>query len=138
MAWAISLIFAQATSVDLLKIIPDGLNVFGVIVVVILFLKQQREFNNIITSLTDEFHAQIKENQRAFQEQIGQLTGEYFTNQKMFQEQIQRLMEAHMIVTRETITILQSLKGSVDMFTQKIDRIEAEWAKMKALSVEKG
>jgi hypothetical protein len=119
------MIFAQMGT-DLIKLLPDGANVIAVIVVVVLFLKQQEKFNVILKSITDDFHTQIKENQRAFQEQIGQLSQQYFANQQLYQKQIQALMDAHITVTREVITTLQEVKTNVSAINQKMVRYEEQ------------
>jgi hypothetical protein len=111
------LLFGQtpgSTTVDLIKLIPDGLNVIGVIVVVMLFLKQQDKFNVVLKSLTDDFHTQTKANQTAFQNQIAELTSQFSSNQKVFQDQIQVLMEAHIKISRETIITLNKVQSTVN------------------------
>ena len=112
--------------VDLIKLLPDGANVVAVIVVVILFLKQQEKFNIILKNMTDDFHEQVKGNQKAFQDQITTLSEQYFSYQKLYQEQIQRLMDAHILVTREVITTLQEVKQNVSNINQKMIRYDEE------------
>jgi len=118
------MIFAQM-GVDLVKLLPDGANVIAVIIVVMLFLKQQEKFNLILKQITDDFHTQIKENQKAFQEQVGALSTQYFSNQKLYQEQIQKLMDAHIMVTREVITTLQEVKQNVAGINEKMRDYDA-------------
>jgi len=112
--------------VDLIKLLPDGANVVAVIVVVILFLKQQEKFNIILKNMTDDFHEQVKGNQKAFQDQITTLSEQYLSYQKLYQEQIQRLMDAHILVTREVITTLQEVKQNVSNINQKMIRYDEE------------
>lgn len=116
-------LLGQMTS-DLIKLLPDGANVIAVIVVVVLFLKQQEKFNAILKSITEDFHTQIKENQKAFQEQISALSNQYFTNQQAYQGQIQKLMDAHIAVTREVITTLQEVKTNVASINDRMERYD--------------
>jgi predicted ABC-type ATPase len=98
---------------DLIKLLPDGASVVAVIVVVILFLKQQDRINLMLESITKGFNDQVFDSQKAFQEQILRLTGQQYENQKLYQEQIQSLIDAHIKVSRETIMALKSLEGSL-------------------------
>lgn len=103
-----------AQGVDLVKAIPDGLNVVGVIVVVGLFLRQQKEFNSAFKQITEDFQARTADNQKAFQTQIERLTEDYFKNQKAFQDQIYRLMDANIALTRDAITAMNELKSMIE------------------------
>jgi hypothetical protein len=98
---------------DLIKLLPDGASAVAVIVVVVLFLKQQDRINLMLESITKGFNEQVFDTQKAFQEQILRLTGQQFENQKLYQDQIQSLIDAHIKVSRETIMALKSLEASL-------------------------
>lgn len=98
---------------ELIRLLPDGASAVAVIIVVRLFLKQQDRINAMLESITQNFHDQVGENQKAFQEQILRLTRQQFDNQKLYQEQIQSLIDAHIEVSRETISAIKSLESSL-------------------------
>lgn len=106
------MLFAQVP-VDLIKLLPDGANVVAVIVVIYLFLKQQDKSNEVLKAVQTAADLQANASQKAFQDQISALSNQYFTNQKAYQDQIQRLMDGHILVTRDAIVALQELKGVV-------------------------
>jgi glutamate/tyrosine decarboxylase-like PLP-dependent enzyme len=122
------LLWAQ---VELLKEVPNGLSAIAVIVVVMLFLKRDKESAEQAKAITEAFNKQSEANQKAFQEQIGQLTKDYFAQQRMFQEQVQKLMDTHIAVTRETITILTELRTTVATFSQKLNELTEEQTRGK-------
>jgi len=105
---------------ELVKLLPDGANVVAVIIVVVMFLKQQDKFNGNLKQTIDDFHGQVRENQKNFQEQIASLSSQYFTNQSLYQAQIQRLMDSHIAITKEVITTLEGLKQNVNLINEKI------------------
>jgi hypothetical protein len=98
---------------DLIRLLPDGASVAAVIFVVMLFLKQQDRINLTLESITKGFHDHASDRQKAFQEQIVELTELQSDNQKLYQEQIQSLIDAHIKVSRETIQALKSLEASL-------------------------
>ncbi len=98
---------------DLVKLLPDGASVIAVIIVIVLFLKQHDKINLLLTNVTKEFHEHIYESQKGFQDQILKLSAQQFDHQKAYQDQIQALIEAHVNVTKETITALKSLEMSL-------------------------
>ena len=98
---------------DLIRLLPDGASAVAVIVVVMLFLKQQDRINLMLESITKGFNDQVCDNQKAFQEQIVRLTRQQYENQKLYQDQIQSLIDAHIKVSRETILALKSLEVSL-------------------------
>jgi len=112
------MLFAQSAA-DLIKLLPDGASVVAVIIVVILFLKQQDKFNSVLKDVNSQNNSEANASQKAYQEQINNMATQYFTNQKSFQDQIQRLMDAHILVTRETITSLQELKSMIASFLRE-------------------
>jgi hypothetical protein len=114
-------LLAQASTVDLVKLIPDGTNLVAIVVVIVLFLKQQDKFNSILNTITAEFSKENRASQEAFQEQIGSLAKQYFENQNLYQQQIQKLMDAHIQVTKEVIAALQELKQVVTGINQRLD-----------------
>ncbi len=95
---------------DLIHLLPDGASAVAVIVVVMLFLKQQDRINLMLESITKGFNEQVYESQKTFQEQILRLTRQQFENQKLYQDQIQSLIDAHLKVSRETILALKTLE----------------------------
>ena len=98
---------------ELIRLLPDGASAAAVIVVVMLFLKQQDRVNATLESITKGFNEQAFDSQKAFQDQILRLTRQQYENQKLYQEQIQSLIDAHVKVSRETILALKSLESSL-------------------------
>ena len=98
---------------DLIALLPDGASAVAVIVVVMLFLKQQDRINQMLESITKGFNDQVFDSQKAFQEQILRLARQQYENQKLYQDQIQSLIDAHIKVSRETIMALKSLEASL-------------------------
>ena len=98
---------------DLIRMLPDGASAVAVIIVVMLFLKQQDRINLMLESITQNFNDQVGDSQKAFQEQILRLNRQQFDNQKLYQDQIQALIDAHIKVSRETILALKSLELSI-------------------------
>jgi predicted ABC-type ATPase len=98
---------------DLIRLLPDGASVVAVIVVVMLFLRQQDRINLMLETITKGFNEQVNDSQKTFQEQVLQLTTRQFDNQRLYQDQIQSLIEAHIKVSRETILALKSLEASL-------------------------
>jgi predicted ABC-type ATPase len=98
---------------DLIQLLPDGASAVAVIVVVMLFLRQQDRINLMLETITKGFNEQVNDSQKTFQEQILQLTTRQYDNQRMYQDQIQSLIDAHIKVSRETILALKSLEASL-------------------------
>ena len=55
---------------DMIKLLPDGASAVAVIVVVMLFLKQQDRINLMLETITKSFSEQVGDSQKTFQEQI--------------------------------------------------------------------
>ena len=118
------MLIAQAEElVSLIKLLPNGAAVIAVIVVVVLFLKQQDKVSNVLEQITDKFNDQTINNQKAFQDQINVLAQQYYTNQKSFQDQIQHLIDAHLQVSRETISALKALEATVNEVKTKVHKL---------------
>jgi predicted ABC-type ATPase len=98
---------------DLIKALPDGASAVAIIMVVILFLKQQERVNAMFETITKGFNEQAGETQKTFQDQILKLTSQQFDNQKSYQDQIQSLIDAHIKVSRETILAMKALEASL-------------------------
>lgn len=98
---------------DLIRLLPDGASAVAVIVVVMLFLKQQDRINLMLESITRGFNEQVNDSQKTFQDQVLRITRQQYDNQKLYQDQIQSLIDAHIKVSRETITALKSLEHSL-------------------------
>ena len=98
---------------DLIQLLPDGASAVAVIIVVMLFLRQQDRINLMLETITKGFSEQVNDSQRAFLEQVLQLTSRQFDNQRLYQDQIQSLIDAHIKVSRETILALKSLEASL-------------------------
>lgn len=98
---------------DLIRLLPDGASTVAVIVVVMLFLRQQDRINLMLETITKSFNDQVNDSQKTFQEQLLRLTARQYDTQRMYQEQIQSLIDAHIKVSRETIVALKSLEGSL-------------------------
>src|SRR5947209_15834603 len=93
--------------------LPAGGSAVAVIMVVMLFLRQQDRLNLMVETITKGFNEQINDSQKTFQEQILRLTTQQFDNQRLYQSQIQSLIDAHIKVSRETIMALKSLEASL-------------------------
>ena len=93
--------------------LPDGASAVAVIVVVMLFLKQQERLNCMFESVSKGFNDQIFDSQKTFQEQVLYLTRQMHDNHKLYQDQIQSLVDAHIKVSRETIVAMKSLESSL-------------------------
>jgi predicted ABC-type ATPase len=98
---------------DLIRLLPDGASAVAVIIVVMLFLRQQDRINLMLETITKGFNEQVNDSQKTFQEQILRLTARQHDNQRLYQEQIQSLIDAHIKVSRETILALKSLEASL-------------------------
>ena len=98
---------------ELIKMLPAGGSAVAVIMVVMLFLRQQDRLNLMVETITKGFNEQINDSQKTFQEQILRLTTQQFDNQRLYQSQIQSLIDAHIKVSRETILALKSLEASL-------------------------
>jgi hypothetical protein len=98
---------------ELIKMLPAGGSAVAVIMVVMLFLRQQDRLNLMVETITKGFNEQINDSQKTFQEQILRLTTQQFDNQRLYQSQIQSLIDAHIKVSRETIMALKSLEASL-------------------------
>lgn len=117
--------------IDLVRLIPNGASVIAVIVVVILFLKQQDKMNDVLKQVTDKFNEQTAAGQKAFQEQINVLSNQHFENQKLFQGQIQSLIDSHLRVSQQTVTALKSLENAVRIVQQKINALPSPEEKVQ-------
>lgn len=108
---------------DLVKLLPNGAATVSVILVVILFLKQQEKMNVILEQITNKFNEQTAANQKSYQDQITALSSQYYTNQQAFQNQIQSLIDAHLKISRETISALKSLEATVNVVKEKVAQL---------------
>jgi hypothetical protein len=98
---------------QLIQLIPNGASVVGVLIVVILFLRQQDKINMMLETITKGFNEQVNDSQKTFQTQLLKLTTRQFETQRMYQDQLQSLIDAHINVARETIVALKSLEASL-------------------------
>ncbi|MDE2508493.1 MAG: hypothetical protein KGM43_14865 [Planctomycetota bacterium] len=105
-----SLLHGGGILFELVRMLPDGAGVAGVLVVVILFLKQQDKSNRLIESLTTVFNEQIAFHHARWHDQFREINDRVSNNQRQYQDQIQTLVGAHLDVSRETITAIKSLE----------------------------
>ncbi len=98
---------------DLIRLLPAGASAVAVIIVVMLFLRQQDRINLMLESITKGFNEQVYDSQKGFQEQVLRLARQQHDNQKLYQDQIQSLVDADIKVSRETILALKSLEVSL-------------------------
>ena len=98
---------------ELIRLLPDGASTIGVIIVVMLFLKQQDHLNLMLESITKSFSEQVSDSHKSFQDQAIRLNRQQFDNQKHYQDQIQSLIDARLRDSRETIIALKSLEMSL-------------------------
>jgi hypothetical protein len=98
---------------DLIRLLPDGASAVAVIVVVMLFLKQQDKLNLTLKAVTTEFHDQENESRKTYQEQFLKLTSQQYEKQKLYHDQIQSLIDAHINVARETVLAIKALEMSL-------------------------
>ncbi len=104
---------------DLIKLLPDGASVVAVIVVIVLFLKQQDKISAMLATVTKEFNDRIYDSQKGFQAQILNLANQQYDHQKSYQDQIQALIDAHLNVSKEMIQALKALELSVKDIKEK-------------------
>ena len=79
--------------------------------------------NDVLKQITDKFNEQTATNQRSFQDQINALSTQQYSNQKSFQDQIQVLIDAHLKVSRETISALKALESTVNTIKDKVGQL---------------
>jgi Sec-independent protein translocase protein TatA len=99
--------------IDLIKLLPEGSSVIAVIVVVIIFLKNQREFHVSLKEITKEFTDRVSSMQAVFQSQIDRLSTNFLATEKIHQEQIQNLFSDFISVSRETVIAVKELEAAV-------------------------
>jgi hypothetical protein len=109
--------------VDLVKLIPNGASVIAVIVVVILFLKQQDKMNEMLQAVTEKFNEQSTVSQKLYQDQLGNLSQQYFVNQKSFQDQIQLLIDSHMKASQQATTTLKGVEAKVSNIQERLNKV---------------
>ena len=98
---------------ELIRLLPDGASTVGVIIVVMLFLKQQDHLNLMLKSITTSFNDQVYDSPKSFRDQTIQLTRQHHDNQKLCQDQIQSLFDSHLRESRDMIIALKSLEASL-------------------------
>lgn len=98
---------------DLIKLLPDGASVVAVIVVIVLFLKQQEKVNQTFEAVTRKFHETECEGRVMYQNQLVKLEAQQTDSQKHYQDQIHALIEAHLNVSKEMITAIKELELSL-------------------------
>jgi D-alanyl-lipoteichoic acid acyltransferase DltB (MBOAT superfamily) len=111
---------------ELIKLLPDGSAVVSVIVVVLLFLKQQREQEKRLDSITIGFNARILEVTSAYQAQIDKLANQIFQDKANTQQQMLKLFDSFMAISKETVSALVELRGAVEMLTKRVDSFGRE------------
>lgn len=109
---------------DLLKIIPDGLNVIAVLIVMFFFAKREDKFTTAIREIKDDFKDEIRRSQEAFQGQISEITRINTSSQREFQQQLQVLIEAHLTVSRESISALKSFEKVIEGMKDEIKTLQ--------------
>jgi hypothetical protein len=105
---------------DIVRLLPSGAATVAVITVVILFLKQQKESNEINKQIAENSNLAMSNQTKSFQDQINSLFALQHNNQKEYQTQIQLLIDSHLKVSRETIIALKGLELTVSKVREKI------------------
>lgn len=106
---------------ELIKLLPEGSAVISVIIVVLLFLKQQREQEKRLDTITNSFNARILEVTTSYQAQIDRLANQMFADKSNTQLQMQKLFDGFMNVSKETVSALVEIRGSVESLTKRFD-----------------
>ena len=104
---------------ELIRLLPDGASTVGVIIVVMLFLKQQDHLNLMLESITKNFNGQVHDSHKSFHEQTIQLTRQHHDNQKLCHDQIQSLFDSHLRESRDMIIALKSLESSLKLAKER-------------------
>ena len=107
---------------DLMKLLPEGASVIAVIIVVILFLRQQRAQDEQNKAIASTFEKRVDEVVTRFQGQIDRITQQVFEYERNNQAQIQRLFDSFIQVSKETIQAVVELKSAVEGLARKIDK----------------
>jgi hypothetical protein len=106
---------------QIVKLLPEGSSVIAVIVVVVLFLKQQREQAKQIEGIANAFNQRIGEVTTNFQQQVDRLANQIFQYEKDSQAQIQRLFDQFVIISKETIAAVVELRSSVEGLSKRVE-----------------
>lgn len=99
---------------DLTKLLPEGANVVGVLIVVVLFLRQQDKFNSILRTMTLDFQQQNHNNQAAYQAQIEKIT-------YAFQTQLNLILDKHIEMTTNTVRAVEEVQQGLTRLRDRID-----------------
>ena len=110
--------------VDLLKLIPDSVATIAVIIVVMMFLKNQRTYDQNLKDVTQQFADRVKELQDSFKQQIQDLTSSYLNSEQNFRNQIGKLFEDFVHVSTETISAVKQLESAVREIKDQIRNIK--------------
>lgn len=110
---------------EILKAVSGGGSAVAIIAVVILFLRQQEKANEALRQIAEKFTAEVRDSQRAFQEQINIMMGTIGRSQKLYQDQIRGLIDDHMIVTRETVAAVRGLDATVRSVETTVKELQA-------------
>lgn len=113
---------AAGPVIELIKLLPDGASVIAVIVVVLIFLKNQREFNEHLRTIAADFAKQLINSKKESEEQVKNLTQSYLANEKYYQQQIQKLFDDFIKVSTETIKAVQQLESAVRELRDQVKR----------------
>jgi hypothetical protein len=70
---------------DFIKLLLDGTSVGAVIIVVIIFLKYAREYNQSLKDISKDFTDRIDKSQGQFQIQIDKLSENFLNNERNYQ-----------------------------------------------------
>lgn len=105
---------------DIFKLIPDGASVVGVIIVVILFLRHQKEFNVTLQNIATDFREQIAHTQEQYQAQVKQLAEQFQAAERAHMEQIKALIDDYISISRETVGAVKELEEAVRELKDKI------------------
>jgi methyl-accepting chemotaxis protein len=118
---------------DLIKLLPEGSAVISVIVVVLLFLKQQREQAKQLEKITESFNTRLTEVTEGFQKQINSLTSQIFEDRKVTNQQMQGLFDGFMNVSKETISAVVELRAVIEGVSRQVQQLTNETRRIKAI-----
>lgn len=108
---------------QLIKLLPEGASVIAVILVVILFLKQQREQGKEISAMADNFNKRIEQVTTDNRKQNEALIDRIYQHEIATQGQVQKLFDQFISVSQETIRAVIELKGAVEKLSSKVDTL---------------
>lgn len=98
---------------DIIQFLPEGSSIIAVVVIVILFLRHQREQMRDWKEAIGTYNERIRQVTVDFNVQINKLTLELVEAKKSYQEQVKDLFDKFFALSRETITSILEMKTAL-------------------------